>query len=62
MGHEWIFDVLKDLRSYASANGLQALARKADEALQVAEAEIGSDGAMTNDRGPGGSAGDPKTH
>ncbi len=40
MGHEWIFDVLKDLSSYARANGLPALANKADEALLVALAEI----------------------
>lgn len=40
MGHEWIFDVLKDLASYARANGLPTLAGKAEEALRVAEAEI----------------------
>ena len=40
MGHEWIFDVLKDLASYARANGLPALAGKAEEALRVAEVEI----------------------
>lgn len=40
MRHDWIFDVLKDLKSYAQANGLPALAAKADEALQVARAEI----------------------
>ena len=39
MGHEWIIDVLKDLSSYARANGLPALAGKAEEALRVAEAE-----------------------
>ena len=40
MGHEWILDVLRDLSSYARANGLTALASKADEALRVARAEI----------------------
>jgi hypothetical protein len=40
MGHDWIFDVLADLRAYALANGLPALADKADEALQVATQEI----------------------
>lgn len=40
MGHDWIFDVLADLRSYAEANGLTALAEKAAETLQVARAEI----------------------
>ncbi len=40
MGHDWIFDVLKDLRSYAEANGLPGLAAKAEEALSIARAEI----------------------
>ena len=40
MRHDWIFDVLTDLRFYAQANGLTALARKAEETLQVARAEI----------------------
>ena len=39
-GYEWIFDVLKDLKSFAEANGLPALAAKADEALHVAAQEI----------------------
>lgn len=40
MGYEWIFDVLEDLKSFAQANGLPALAAKADEALDVAAAEV----------------------
>jgi hypothetical protein len=40
MRHDWIFDVLKDLRSYAQSNGLPALALKADEAMRVARAEV----------------------
>ncbi|WP_430464896.1 hypothetical protein [Tabrizicola sp.] len=40
MRHDWIFDVLRDLRAYAQANGLPALAAKADEALRVARAEL----------------------
>ena len=40
MRHDWIFDVLKDLRSYAQSNGLPALALKADEAMRVAQAEV----------------------
>lgn len=40
MGYEWIFDVLEDLKSFAAANGLPALAAKADEALQVATIEV----------------------
>lgn len=38
--HQWIFDVLTDLRRYALANGLPALARKAEEAIETARAEI----------------------
>ena len=40
MRHEWVFDVLRDMKAYAQANGLPALAAKADEALRVARAEI----------------------
>ena len=42
MGYDWIFEVLEDLKSFAKANGLPALAAKADEALQVAAVEVGS--------------------
>ncbi len=41
MGHDWVFDVLDDLKSYAVANGLSGLAAKADEAMQIALEEIG---------------------
>ena len=40
MDHDWVFDVLEDLKSYAVANGLMQLAGKAEEALKVASAEI----------------------
>ena len=40
MAHDWVFDVLRDLRSYAEANGLAAFAGKIDEATKVATAEI----------------------
>ena len=40
MGFEWIFDVLKDLKSFAAANDLPELAHKADEAMATAKAEI----------------------
>ena len=40
MRHEWIFDVLSDLRLYAQSNGLPALAIKAEEALHIARAEV----------------------
>lgn len=40
MRHEWIFEVLEDLRSYALKNGLVATAAKAEEALRVARVEV----------------------
>lgn len=40
MQHDWVFDVLEDLKSYALANGLPALAAKAEEALQIAAVEV----------------------
>lgn len=54
MGHDWVFDVLNDLRTYAEANGLPALAAKADEAIRVAMDEIAAMG------GGGGPSMDPK--
>ncbi len=52
MGHDWIFDVLKDLKSYAEANGLPALAAKADEALIIARAEIAANGPLATPESP----------
>lgn len=40
MPHDWIFEVLEDLRSFALANDLQALAAQIDMTLKVAEAEV----------------------
>ena len=40
MRHNWIFDVLDDLRRYSAANGLPGLALKVDEAIQVAKREL----------------------
>jgi hypothetical protein len=42
MRHDWIFDVLTDLYSYAEANGLTEIALAVDEALKVARREIGT--------------------
>lgn len=39
MHHDWIIDVLSDLRTYAEENGLPATARAADAALAVARDE-----------------------
>ena len=40
MGHDWVFDVLRDLRDYALANGFAGLAAKVEEALLIAGDEI----------------------
>ena len=40
MSHDWIFDVLSDLRRYALANGLTATAAKTEELRRIVEAEI----------------------
>ena len=40
MGHDWVFDVLRDLKVYALANGFTGLAGKVDEALVIAGDEI----------------------
>ncbi len=42
MGHDWILDVLTDLKTYAQMNGLPALAVQLDDTALVAEAEIAS--------------------
>jgi len=60
MRHDWIFDVLSDLRAYAVANGMMALAAKADEALAVARDEVAraEDPTAPQDNPPRG----PKSH
>jgi hypothetical protein len=40
MRHDWIIDVLGDLRAYALANSLPGIAAKADETLAVARVEV----------------------
>ncbi len=40
MRHDWIFDVLLDLRTYALAHGMATLAQKAEEALLAARDEV----------------------
>tara|TARA_R110002094_G_scaffold192616_1_gene166675 strand:+ start:254 stop:454 length:201 start_codon:yes stop_codon:yes gene_type:complete len=41
MRHDWIFEVLTDLRTYAQQNDLQALAAEVESALATARVEIG---------------------
>lgn len=40
MRHDWVFDVLTDLRSYALRNGLPRLAEQADQTLRTAHEEV----------------------
>lgn len=42
MAHDWILDVLADLKTYATKNGLSALADELDEATLIAATEIAS--------------------
>lgn len=42
MGHDWILDVLTDLRAFASANDLPSLAAHLDDATKAAQTEIAS--------------------
>ena len=65
MRHDWIFDVLTDLKAYALAHGMVSLAAKTDEALttarrEVAQADAGppSSGAPPTGNGTSG----PKSH
>ena len=44
MGHEWIIDVLTDLKTFAVANDLDALAIQLDDTQLIALAEIASHG------------------
>jgi soluble cytochrome b562 len=40
MAHEWILEVLQDMRGYSQKNGLSALVVQLDETLRVATQEI----------------------
>lgn len=42
MANDWIIDVLTDLKTFASDNGLLALANQLDETALIAAAEISS--------------------
>ncbi len=42
MGHDWILDVLADLKTFARSNGLPSLAAQLDDAGLVAQAELAS--------------------
>lgn len=42
MGHDWILDVLSDLKAFARANDMPTLAAQLDDASYVAQIEIAS--------------------
>ncbi|WP_371037379.1 MULTISPECIES: hypothetical protein [unclassified Rhodosalinus] len=42
MKHDWILDVLADLKNFSRANGLPALAERLDDTRLLAMAEIAS--------------------
>lgn len=42
MRHDWVFDVLSDLLTYATQNGLPRLAAKVSETIEEARREIGA--------------------
>jgi hypothetical protein len=44
MRNDWILDVLTDLKAFAQANGLSALAEQLEDTALVAAAEIASKG------------------
>ncbi len=42
MKYDWILDVLADLKTFANANGLDALAEQLDDTQLIAATEIAS--------------------
>ena len=44
MAHEWMIEVLQDMRSYSQKNGLPALTAQLEETLRVATDEIAAHG------------------
>ena len=64
MHNDWILDVLADLKSFAIANNLDALAEQLDDTTLVAASEIASKahGARTElHGGQGGTGSDPRS-
>lgn len=42
MANDWIIDVIADLKTYATKNGLSALAKQLEDTTLIAAAEISS--------------------
>ncbi|MFN3994706.1 MAG: hypothetical protein ACK4IU_17580 [Tabrizicola flagellatus] len=49
MRHDWVFDVLSDLLTYATQNGLPGLAEKVSQTIDMARLEIGASQAGTEE-------------
>ncbi len=62
MGHDWIIDVLTDMKTYAQANGMDRLARKVDETLAVAREELAQAGNGGSGGGPGAMGSGSRPH
>ena len=66
MQHEWVLDVLADLKTFALANNLPALAEQLDDTKLVAAAEIASNTEKTQSygdtAGPGSDFGGAERH
>lgn len=58
--HDWILDVLTDLKQFARANGMPALAEQLDDTRLLASAEIASLGTPAKS-GPGAHDGTDRT-
>lgn len=62
MSHNWILDVLADLRSFALRNDLTALAEQLDDTTLVAATEIASKEGKAQAALNGNAASDRKLH
>ena len=60
MSHNWILDVLADLKSFAARNNLTALAEQIDDTILVAATEIASREGGAAAAGQGNAASDRK--
>lgn len=54
MRHDWIFDVLIDLRIYAQENGLEKICHQTDQLIDVARQELREKSEPNDGRSDGG--------
>lgn len=53
MGHDWLFEVLADMKTYAERHGMSALAAKIAETEEVARHEVATAGQPDDDSADG---------